>query len=45
MLWGLLQAHRAEEVLRAGLCIEGALLLLRLLKASMCRVSPLSHMP
>nr|KAF6294195.1 WDFY family member 4 [Pipistrellus kuhlii] len=34
-LQGLLQAHCAEEVLRAGLCVEGALLLLRMLKAAM----------
>ncbi|EPQ01428.1 WD repeat- and FYVE domain-containing protein 4 [Myotis brandtii] len=36
-LQGLLRAHRAEEVLRAGLCMEGALLLLRMLKATMSR--------
>ncbi|KAF5921966.1 hypothetical protein HPG69_015416 [Diceros bicornis minor] len=35
MLQWLLQRHRREEVLRAGLCTEGALLLLEMLKATM----------
>ncbi|XP_025736364.1 WD repeat- and FYVE domain-containing protein 4 isoform X2 [Callorhinus ursinus] len=35
MLQWLLQKHHNEEVLRAGLCTEGALLLLEMLKATM----------
>ncbi|XP_062943018.1 WD repeat- and FYVE domain-containing protein 4 [Cynocephalus volans] len=35
MLQWLLQKHHQEEVLRAGLCTEGALLLLEMLKATM----------
>nr|XP_024109991.2 WD repeat- and FYVE domain-containing protein 4 [Pongo abelii] len=35
MLQWLLQRHRQEEVLQAGLCTEGALLLLEMLKAIM----------
>ncbi|KAF6318075.1 WDFY family member 4 [Rhinolophus ferrumequinum] len=35
MLQWLLQKHDTEEVLRAGLCTEGALLLLEMLKATM----------
>ncbi|XP_036772494.2 WD repeat- and FYVE domain-containing protein 4 isoform X2 [Manis pentadactyla] len=35
MLQWLLQKHHREEVLRAGLCSEGALLLLEMLKATM----------
>ncbi|XP_066098694.1 WD repeat- and FYVE domain-containing protein 4 isoform X2 [Saccopteryx bilineata] len=35
MLQWLLQKHHVEEVLHAGLCTEGALLLLELLKATM----------
>uniref|UniRef100_H0WV48 WDFY family member 4 n=1 Tax=Otolemur garnettii TaxID=30611 RepID=H0WV48_OTOGA len=35
MLQWLLQKHHQEEVLRAGLCMEGALLLLEMLKATM----------
>ncbi|XP_072662463.1 WD repeat- and FYVE domain-containing protein 4 isoform X2 [Canis lupus baileyi] len=35
MLRWLLQKHHSEEVLRAGLCTEGALLLLEMLKATM----------
>ncbi|KAM7072689.1 WD repeat- and FYVE domain-containing protein 4 isoform 1-T3 [Molossus nigricans] len=35
MLQGLLQEHCTEEVQRAGLCTEGALLLLAMLKATM----------
>ncbi|KAM9197870.1 WD repeat- and FYVE domain-containing protein 4 [Dugong dugon] len=35
MLQWLLQKHHREEVLRAGLCLEGALLLLEMLKATM----------
>lgn len=35
MLQWLLHMHRKEEVVRAGLCTEGALLLLEMLKATM----------
>ncbi|KAM5241310.1 WD repeat- and FYVE domain-containing protein 4 isoform 3-T5 [Hipposideros larvatus] len=35
MLQWLLQKHNTDEVLRAGLCTEGALLLLEMLKATM----------
>ncbi|XP_076980769.1 WD repeat- and FYVE domain-containing protein 4 isoform X3 [Tamandua tetradactyla] len=35
MLQWLLQKHHEEEVLRNGLCLEGALLLLEMLKATM----------
>lgn len=38
MLQWLLQKHHNEEVLRAGLCTEGALLLLEMLKATMNQV-------
>ncbi|XP_058155114.1 WD repeat- and FYVE domain-containing protein 4 isoform X2 [Dasypus novemcinctus] len=34
MLQWLLQKHHKEEVLRSGLCVEGALLLLEMLKAT-----------
>lgn len=45
MLQGLLQEHCTEEVQRAGLCAEGALLLLAMLKATMNQVRPAPHMP
>ncbi|KAF4019003.1 hypothetical protein G4228_011069 [Cervus hanglu yarkandensis] len=40
MLQWLLHKHHTEEVLRAGLCTEGALLLLEMLKATMNQASP-----
>ncbi|XP_049501299.1 WD repeat- and FYVE domain-containing protein 4 isoform X1 [Panthera uncia] len=39
MLQWLLQKHYSEEVLRVGLCTEGALLLLEMLKATMSQPS------
>ncbi|XP_074230467.1 WD repeat- and FYVE domain-containing protein 4 isoform X2 [Camelus bactrianus] len=39
MLQWLLHKHHKEEVLRAGLCMEGALLLLEMLKATMSQPS------
>lgn len=45
MLQGLLQTHRMEEVLSSGLCTEGALLLLVMLKATMTRVRPVPRVP
>lgn len=44
MLQWLLHKHHREEVLRAGLCPEGALLLLEMLKATMNQVRPIPHM-
>lgn len=44
MLEWLLQRHHQEEVLQAGLCTEGALLLLEMLKATMSQVRPIPHM-
>lgn len=44
MLQWLLHKHHREEVLRAGLCTEGALLLLEMLKATMNQVRPAPHM-
>lgn len=44
MLQWLLHMHRKEEVVRAGLCTEGALLLLEMLKATMSQVRPIPHM-
>lgn len=44
MLQWLLQRHHQEEVLQAGLCTEGALLLLEMLKATMSQVRPIPHM-
>lgn len=44
MLQWLLQKHDTEEVLRAGLCTEGALLLLEMLKATMSQVRLIPHM-
>lgn len=43
MLQWLLQKHYSEEVLRLGLCTEGALLLLEMLKATMSQVRPIPH--
>ncbi|KAJ8790112.1 hypothetical protein J1605_004695 [Eschrichtius robustus] len=40
MLQWLLHKHHREEVLRAGLCTEGALLLLEMLKATMSQPTP-----
>lgn len=45
MLQWLLQRHHREDVVRAGLCTEGALLLLEMLKATMSQVSPPPPMP
>lgn len=45
MLQWLLHKHHREEVLRAGLCTEGALLLLEMLKATMSQVRPIPHTP
>ncbi|XP_058527545.1 WD repeat- and FYVE domain-containing protein 4 isoform X2 [Ochotona princeps] len=39
MLQWLLQKHQQEDVLRAGLCTEGALLLLQMLKVTMSQPS------
>lgn len=44
MLQWLLQKHHTEEVLRVGLCTEGALLLLGMLKATLSQVRPILHM-
>lgn len=41
MLQWLLQKHHQQEVLRAGLCTEGALLLLEMLRATMSQVRAL----
>jgi hypothetical protein len=38
MLQWLLQMHHQQEVLRAGLCTEGVLLLLEMLKSTMSQV-------
>lgn len=43
MIQWLLQKHYQQEVLQAGLCIEGALLLLGMLKAIMSQVRPVTH--
>lgn len=43
MLQWLLQKHHQQEVLQAGLCIEGALLLLGMLKAIMNQVRLVPH--
>lgn len=43
MLQWLLQKHYSEEVLRVGLCTEGALLLLEMLKATMSQVRPIPY--
>lgn len=45
MLQWLLQKHHQQEVLQAGLCIEGALLLLGMLKAIMNQVRLVPHTP
>lgn len=44
MLQWLLHKHHREEILRAGLCTEGALLLLEMLKATMSQVRAAPHM-
>ena len=44
ILQWLWHKHHREEVLRAGLCPEGALLLLEMLKATMNQVRPIPHM-